>query len=149
MNAGCWRRLLLLIAAVDRCCCLLLLIAVVGRCCWLLLLVAAADCCCWSLLLVSAANCCSWSLLLVVAADCCWWSLLLVAAADCCSWSLLLVAVACRKIFEYFRDIGDLRLRQFCRQNGLWIFSGGRWKVFEYFQIIDGREVEESFGSGK
>ena len=28
-------------------------------------------------------------------------------------------------------------------------FSGCWWKVFEYFQNIDEREVEESFASGK
>ena len=82
--------------------------------CWLLLLVAAAGCCCWMLLLVADAGCCCWLLLLVAAAGCCCWLLLLVAAAGCCCWT----------VFECFRDIGDLRLRQFCRRKSLWILSG-------------------------
>ena len=109
-----------------------------------------ADCCWWSFLLVAAANCCCWLLLMVAFAGCCCWLLLLIAAADCRCWLLLLIAAAGgRKVFEYFRDIDDLRLRQFCRRKSLWIFSGCWWKVFEFFQNIDERKVEESFASGK
>ena len=90
-----------------------------GRCCWLLLLVNAADCCCWLLLLV--------------------------AVAGCCCWLLLLIA---RRVFEYFREIGGSRLRQFCRRKKLWIFSGCRWfaakaisqakKLLNIFRILMG-----------
>ena len=105
------------------------------------MLVADAGCWCWLLLLVAAADCCCWLLLLVAAAGCCCWLLLLVAAAGCCCWLLLLVA---RKIFEYFRDIGDLRLRQICRRKSLWIFSGCCWKVVEYFQVVDEKSLNIS-----
>ena len=53
------------------------------------------------------------------------------------------------KVFEYFRVVDDLQLRQICRRKSLWIFSGCWWKVVEYFQNIDGRKVEESFASEK
>ena len=143
--------------AAGCCCWLRLLVAAVDCCCWLLSLIAAAGCCCWLLLLVAAVDCCCWLLLLIAAAGCCCWLLLLVAVADCCCWLLLLIA---QKVFEYFRNIVDhLRLRQFCRRKSLWIFSGCWWKVFEYFRVvgkkseffqnIDGREVEERFASGK
>ena len=81
--------------------------------------------------------------------------LLLVAAVDCCCWD-----TACwperlwifpgywwfcgqdnfagEKVFEYFQDIDDLRLRQFCRRKSLWIFSP-RWlgnKFNEGFVLI-------------
>ena len=125
------------------------LVVAANCCCWLLILVAAVDCCCWLLLLIAAAGCCCWLLLLVAAVDCCCWLLLLVAAVDCCCWLLLLIAAA-QKVFEFFRDIvDDLRLRQFCRRKSLGIFPGCWWKVFEYFQNIDEREVGERFASGK
>ena len=85
-------------------------------------------------MLIADAGCCCWSLLLIAVAGCCCWLLLLVAAAGCCCWLLLLIAW---KVFEYFRDIGDLRLRQFCRRKSLWRFSGCCWKVFHYFQVVD------------
>ena len=127
------------------CCCSWLLFV---ECCgWLMLLITAVDCCCWLLLLVAAAGCCCWLLLLVAAAGCCCWLLPLVAAAGCCCWWLLLIA---QKVFEYFQNtVDDLRLRQFCRRKSLWIFSGCCWRVFEYFQNMGERKVEESFASGK
>ena len=131
-----------------------------GICCWLLLLIAAVDCFCWLLLLIVAAGCRCWLLLLVDVAGCCCWLLLLVAAAGCCCWLLgdcrllrltagwLLVAAGMRlaggKVFVYFRNIDDLRLRQFCRRKSRWIFSSRWWGklakarfkiVLEYFQI--------------
>ena len=59
--------------------------------------------------------------------DYCW---LLLVANGCwmiasCGWD-----TACRgKVFEYFRDVDDLRLRQFCRQKILWIFSKRRRRI--------------------
>ena len=119
-----------------------MLTSVAGCCCWLLLLVSAADSCCWLFLLV-AAN---------------------IAFAGCCCWLLLLIAaVGGRKVFEHFRDIGDLRrrqicrrkclyfrvvddlrLRQFCRRKSLWMFSGCWWKVFEYFRVVDEKSLNIS-----
>ena len=117
-----------------------------------------AGCCCsWLLLTNAAFGCCCWLLLLVAAVDCCCWWLLLIAAGGCCCWLLLLVA---QKVFEYFRVVDVLRLRQFCRRKSLWIFSGCWcfavktnlqakkslnifgcwWKVVEYFRVV----VEES-----
>ena len=166
---------MLLVAAVDWCCWLLPLVAAVGCCCWLLLLVAAVDCCCWLLLLIAAAGCCCWLLLLIAAVDCCCWLLLLVAAQKLFEYfrniidDLRLRQFAGEEVFQYFRVVDDLRLRQICRRKSLWIFSGcwwfaaktnlqakkslnifgSWWKVFEFFQNIDGREVEERFASGK
>ena len=34
---------------------------------------------------------------------------------------------ASEKVFEYFQDNGDLRRRQFCRRESLWILSGYWW----------------------
>ena len=87
------------------------------------MLVVVACCCCW-LLLLTAAGCCSWLLLLIASVGCCW---LLLAAR---------ILLAGRRNFEFFRDIGSLRLRQFCRRKGLWLFSGCWWKVFEYFRVV-------------
>ena len=133
--------------AKAGCCCswLLLSNAVAGWCCWLLLLIAAVDCCycyCWLLLLVAAAGCCCWLLLLVAAAGCCW-LLLLVAAAGCCCWLLLLVLIA-QKVFEYFRVVDDLRLRQICRRKSLWIFSGCCW--FAAKTILQAKKSLNIFG---
>ena len=130
MNADCCWWSLVLVAATDCCCWLLLLIVAVYCFCWLLLLIAAADCCCWLLLV-----------------GCCCWLSLMIAAVECCCWLPLLVAA--QKVFEYFRVVGDLRLRQICRRKSLWIFSGCWSRVFEYFQNNDGRKVDESFASGK
>ena len=91
-----------------------------GYCCWWLLLIAFAG------LLIAFAGCCCWWLLLIAFAGCCCWLLLLIAFADCCCW----------KVFEFFRDVDDLRLRQFCGRKSLWIFSGCWWKVFEYFRVV-------------
>ena len=93
--------------------------------CWLLLPVAAADCCCWLLLLVAAVDYCCWLLLLVAAVDCFCWLLLLIAG-----WLLVAAGIllAGRKVFEYFRDVDDLRLRQFCGRKSLWIFQGYWWE---------------------
>ena len=96
------------------------LVDAVDCCCWLLLLVVAAGCCCWLILLIAAVDSCCWLLLLVVAAGCCCWYLL-IAGVDGCCWLLLLIA---QKVFEYFRVVDDLRLRQICRRKSLWIFSG-------------------------
>ena len=116
-----------------------------GCCCWFLLLVAAVDCCCWLLLLIVAVGYCCWLLLLIAAVDCCCWLLLLIAVVDCCCWLLLLIAqkvfeyfrnivddlrlrqFAGEEVFEYFRVVDDLRLRQICRWKSLWIFSGCWW----------------------
>ena len=76
--------------------------------------------CCWLLLIDDG---CYWLL-----DDCwlrlgCWW--LLLVASDC--WMMLVTAgmlLVGGKVFEYFRDVDDLRLRQFCRQK----------KIFEYFR---------------
>ena len=78
--------------------------------------------CCWLLLIADG---CYWLL-----DDCwlqlgCWW--LLLVASDC--WMMLVAAgklLVGGKVFEYFRDVDDLRLRQFCRQ-----------KVFKYFRRGD------------
>ena len=117
------------------------------------MLVAAADCCCWwLLLLVAVAGGCCWLLLVVAAAGGCCWLLLLVvvAVAGCCCWLLLFIA---RKLFEFFRDLGDLRLEQFCRRKSLWIFSGCWWfaaktilqaKGLEYFRVVDEKSLNIS-----
>ena len=58
----------------------------------------------------------------MITADC-WW--LLLVASDC--WMMLVAAgmqLVGEKVFEYFRDVDDLRLRQFCRQ-----------KVFKFFGL--------------
>ena len=131
MNAGC---------CCSLCCWLPLLVAAVDCCCWLLLLIAVAGCCCWLLLLVAAVDCCCWLLLLIAVAGCCCSLLLLVAAVDCCCWLENLWIVP---------DANDLRLKFFCSRKSLWIYSGHRWKVFEYFLSVDERKMEESFASGK
>ena len=99
-------------------------------CCWLLLI---ADDCYW--LLLVAASCC-WMLddcwlqlgycwlLLTAAGGCyllddCWLRLGYCLLNDC--WLLM---DDCWRVFEYFQDIDDLRLRLFCRQKSLWIFPG-------------------------
>ena len=87
---------------------------------WMLVVVAAVDCCCWLLLLVAAAGCCCWLLLLIAAVGCCCWLLLLIAAAG--------ILLAGGKVLEYFQDVDDLRLRQFCRRKSLWIFSPRWWE---------------------
>ena len=135
---------------------------VAGCCCWLLLLVAAVDCCCWLLLLIVAAGCCCWLLLLVAAVDCCCWLLLLISAAGCWCWLLLLITVVdCWKSLGIFPEYSwwfaaktILQAKKSLNIFGLLmkslrIFSGCWWKVFEYFQNIDGRKVEERFTSGK
>ena len=95
--------------------------------------------CCWLLLIADG---CYWLM-----DDCwlrlgCWWRLLV--ASDC--WMMLVAAgmlLVGGKVFEYFRDVDALRLRQFCRQKSLWIFSKRQWRnlaktslkiVFEYFE---------------
>ena len=112
---------------------------------WILIVVS--DCCCWLLLLVAVADCCCWLLLLVVAVDCCCWLLLLTAfvAADCCCWLLLFITAAgCWKVFEYFRDVGELRLREVCRRKGLWIFSGCWW--FAVKTNLQAKKSSDFFG---
>ena len=117
-----------------------MLVVVAGCCCWLLLLVAVAGCCCWLLLLVAAACCCCRLLLLVAVVGCCCWLL-----NDCCllleycllagkSLKISRILMICgwdnfagEKVFEYFQDFDDLRLKQFCRRRSLWIFSP-RWR---------------------
>ena len=99
-----------------------------------MLVAAAGRCCCWLLLV-------GWMLLVAPAVDCRCWLLLLVAG-----WLPVAAGIlfAGGKVFEYFRDIDDLRLKQLCRRKTLWIFSGCWWfaakiceKVFENFQDID------------
>ena len=77
------------------------------------------------------------------------------------------------KVVESYRDIDDLRLRQFCRWKNLWIFSGHWWyaaktilqakKSLNLFAEVMGKlnsmrilcwifdeiEVEKRFASGK
>ena len=91
--------------------------------CWLLLINADS----WWLLLV-AAGCwmiagCGWDTAVCWKIAACGWD-----TAGCwmiagCGWDIL----AGEKVFEYFQDTDDLRLRQFCRRNSLWIFSGFWW----------------------
>ena len=61
--------------------------------------------CCEQSFKISRFGCCCWLLLLVATASC---------VCCCCCW----------KLFEYFRDFSDLRLRQFCRRKKLWKISG-------------------------
>ena len=133
-------------------------------------LVVAANCCCWLLLLIAAAGCCCWLLLLVAAVDCCCWLLLLIAAQKVFEYfrkivgDLRLRQFAGDKVFEYFRVVDDLRLRQICRRKSLWIFSdcwwlaaktnlqakkslnifGSWWKVFEYFRVVGEKSLNIS-----
>ena len=102
-------------------------------------LVVAANCCCWLLILVAAVDCCCWLLLLIADTGCCYWLLLLVAAVDCCCWLLLLIAAA-QNVFEYFRVVDDLRLRQICRRKSLWIFSGADEKSLNISRILMGEK---------
>ena len=113
------------------------------------LVVAAVDCYCRMLLLVAAVDCCCWLLLLIAAAGGWCWLLLLVAAVDCpkslwifpeYSWWF-----AAKTILQAKKSLNIFGLLT----KSLWIFSGCWWKVFEYFQNIDERKVEESFASGK
>ena len=105
-----------MLAAVDYC----WLLMVATGCSWLLLVAAGCSMiagCGWD------TTDCYW--LLLVAAGCCW---LLLVAAGC--WMMLVAAgirLAGGKVFEYFRDIDDLRLRHFCRRKKLWIISGYWW----------------------
>ena len=109
----------------------------VGRC-WLMLI---ADGCYWLLLVAG------W---LLVAAG-----ILLVAAGIplqakkslknsrilmICGWDNF----AGEKVFEYFQDIVDLRVRKFCRRKCLWIFSGQWW--FESKTILQPKKSLNIFG---
>ena len=110
-------------------------------------LVVAANCCCWLLILVAAGGCCCWLLLLVAAVDCCCWLLLLIAAAqkvfeyfrDIVD-DLRLRQFAGEKVFEYFRVVDDLRLRQNCRRKSLWIFSGADEKSLNISRTLMGEK---------
>ena len=97
-------------------------------CCWLLLI---ADGCYW--LQLVAAGCWmiagyGWD-----TAGYCW--LLLVTG-----WLLLVAGVllAGEKVFEFFRDFDDLRLKQFCRRKSLLIFPGYWW--FEAKTILQAKK---------
>ena len=154
VDCCCW--LLLLIDAVGCCCWLLLLVAgwllvaagilLAG---WLLvaarillagwLLVAAGILLAGWLLVAARVLLAGWLLVaagillagwLLVAARILLAGWLLVAAGILLAGWLLVAAgilLAGQKVFEYFQDIGDLRLSWFCRRKTLWIFSGCWW----------------------
>ena len=155
--------------AAGCCCWLLLLVAAVDCCCWLLLLiVVAVDCCCWLLLLIAAVDYCCWlpkksfEYFRNIVDDL---RLRQVAGEKVFEYfriadDLRLRQICRRKslwIFSgcwWFAAKTNLQAKKSLNVFGLlvkslWIFSGCWWKVFEYFQNIDGTEVEERFASGK
>ena len=111
--------------------------------CWLLLLVAGrllvlAGILLAGWLLVASAGCwmiagCGWK------NDC--WLFLLVAG-----WLLVTAGklLAGEKVFEYFQDIDDLPLRQFCRLKSLWIIPGFWW--FAAKTILPAKKSLNIFG---
>ena len=148
---------MLMLASVDYCWFLM----VATGCCWSPLVAAG----CWMIAGCGrdTGGCCG---LLLVAASC-WviagrvWDTACWTIAGCC-W-----IIAGDRVFEYFQEIDDLRLRQFSRRKSLWILPGYWWfaaktilqakkslnisrilmicgsdkfageKIFEYFQEID------------
>ena len=153
MVVDCCCSLLLLIVAGDCCCWLLLLVSAVDWCCLLLLLVtewllvAAGMLLAGWLLLAAGRLLAGW--LLVAAVSClCWPESLwifpgywwfatktsLQAKKSFNIFGLLIFAakqVCRRKSSGWFQDTNDLWLRQFCRRQSLWIFSGYWWFAAE------------------
>ena len=108
------------------------------------------SCWCWLLLITSDRW---WFLLVATAGFCCW----LLVAARC--WMIAgcgldtAAAAAGWKVFEFFQDIANLRLRQFCRRKSLWIMSKRRWRNLAEtsFKIVSEcfEEPMEKFGRDK
>ena len=131
--AGCCCWLLLLIVAVGCCCRLPPLMAVAGRrsswflddCRSLLDYCLVDDCWLWL-------EFCLESLWILPGY---WWFAAKTIFQAEKSWNISGVPVICgwdnsagEKVFEYFRVVDDVRLRQFCRRKSFWIFSGYWWE---------------------
>ena len=96
-------------------------------------------------------------------AGCCCWLLLLIAGWLLVATGILLVGwlpvvagilLAGEKVSENFRDIRELRLRQFYRRRSLWIFPGNWWFAAKTIlpakkTLITFAEVMRKFGWDK